>query len=290
MRAAAAVRWAPGARDGAALVVPTLIGELFGAGWGTAAAFGQIAFVAGRDVGDVHRRAALAAARPHPSRVPARWRASALHLRRASRSTTRSSASSAPTSSATTPPTSTHIAGRDSLTVLMAYAAVSERIRLGTGVLPIYSRTPVATAQQAATIDEYSSGRMVARARRVPPGDGRELVRRRARSSRCRRCASTSASCAPRFRGEDPPRRRDLPTATSASWDSSRAPTCPSTSPALSPKMLRARGRDRRRRDAVAVQSRVHPRGRGPRGARRAASRPASRSTASTSSPPCRPP
>lgn len=55
----------------------------------------------------------------------------------------------------------THIAGRDSLTVLMAYAARTERIRLGTGVLPIYSRTPVATAQQAATIDEFSKGRMV---------------------------------------------------------------------------------------------------------------------------------
>jgi alkanesulfonate monooxygenase SsuD/methylene tetrahydromethanopterin reductase-like flavin-dependent oxidoreductase (luciferase family) len=55
----------------------------------------------------------------------------------------------------------THIAGRDSLTVLMAYAAATERIKLGTGVLPIYSRTPVASAQAAATIDEYSGGRMV---------------------------------------------------------------------------------------------------------------------------------
>ncbi len=55
----------------------------------------------------------------------------------------------------------THIAGRDSLTVLMAYSAATERIKLGTGVLPIYSRTPVATAQQAATIDEFSGGRMV---------------------------------------------------------------------------------------------------------------------------------
>ncbi len=55
----------------------------------------------------------------------------------------------------------THIAGRDSLTVLAAYAARTERIRLGTGVLPIYSRTPVATAQTAATIDELSGGRMV---------------------------------------------------------------------------------------------------------------------------------
>jgi alkanesulfonate monooxygenase SsuD/methylene tetrahydromethanopterin reductase-like flavin-dependent oxidoreductase (luciferase family) len=55
----------------------------------------------------------------------------------------------------------THIAGRDSLSVLMAFAASSERIRLGTGVLPIFSRTPVATAQAAATIDEFSGGRMV---------------------------------------------------------------------------------------------------------------------------------
>jgi alkanesulfonate monooxygenase SsuD/methylene tetrahydromethanopterin reductase-like flavin-dependent oxidoreductase (luciferase family) len=55
----------------------------------------------------------------------------------------------------------THIAGRDSLTVLPAYASVSERARLGTGVVPIFSRTPVAMAQTAATIDEFSGGRMV---------------------------------------------------------------------------------------------------------------------------------
>jgi F420-dependent oxidoreductase-like protein len=55
----------------------------------------------------------------------------------------------------------THIAGRDSLALLMAYAANSERIRLGTGVMPIYSRTPVATAMSAATVDEFSGGRLV---------------------------------------------------------------------------------------------------------------------------------
>lgn len=55
----------------------------------------------------------------------------------------------------------THIAGRDSITVLMAYAAATERIRIGTGVVPIYSRPPATMAQQAATVDEYSSGRMV---------------------------------------------------------------------------------------------------------------------------------
>ena len=55
----------------------------------------------------------------------------------------------------------THIAGRDSLTVLAAYAVTTNRIRLGTGVLPIFSRTPVSTAQTSATIDELSGGRMV---------------------------------------------------------------------------------------------------------------------------------
>jgi F420-dependent oxidoreductase-like protein len=54
----------------------------------------------------------------------------------------------------------THVAGRDSLTVLAAYANVTEWVRLGTGVLPIYSRTPATTAQQAATVNEMSEGRL----------------------------------------------------------------------------------------------------------------------------------
>ncbi len=55
----------------------------------------------------------------------------------------------------------THIASRDSLTLLTRYATVTEKIKLGTGVLPIFSRTPAACAQTAATIDEVSGGRMV---------------------------------------------------------------------------------------------------------------------------------
>src|SRR5262245_6662595 len=55
----------------------------------------------------------------------------------------------------------TQIAGRDALILLAAYASVTERIRLGTGVVPILARTPVAMAQAAATIDELSGGRMV---------------------------------------------------------------------------------------------------------------------------------
>jgi len=43
----------------------------------------------------------------------------------------------------------THIAGRESLTVLTAYATATERVRLGTGVVPIYTRTPATMAQNA---------------------------------------------------------------------------------------------------------------------------------------------
>src|SRR5436189_6188462 len=54
----------------------------------------------------------------------------------------------------------THIAGRDSLTVVTAYAIATERIRVGTGVVPIYTRTPATMAQTAATIDDLSGGRL----------------------------------------------------------------------------------------------------------------------------------
>jgi alkanesulfonate monooxygenase SsuD/methylene tetrahydromethanopterin reductase-like flavin-dependent oxidoreductase (luciferase family) len=55
----------------------------------------------------------------------------------------------------------THIAGRESLTVLTAYAMATSTIRLGTGVVPIYTRTPATMAQTAATIDELSGGRLI---------------------------------------------------------------------------------------------------------------------------------
>ena len=55
----------------------------------------------------------------------------------------------------------THIAARDPFTVLTAYAAATDTIKLGTGVTPIYARTPVSMAQTAATLDEFSGGRMV---------------------------------------------------------------------------------------------------------------------------------
>ncbi len=54
----------------------------------------------------------------------------------------------------------THIAARESLTVLTAYGLATSRIRVGTGVVPIYTRTPATMAQTAATIDELSGGRL----------------------------------------------------------------------------------------------------------------------------------
>ena len=55
----------------------------------------------------------------------------------------------------------THVAGRDAMQVCMAYAQQTQRIRIGTGVVPIYSRTPATMAQEAATIDDASGGRML---------------------------------------------------------------------------------------------------------------------------------
>jgi len=55
----------------------------------------------------------------------------------------------------------TQLAARDSMTTLVAYANATERIRVGCGVAPIFSRTPATMAQTAATIDELSGGRMV---------------------------------------------------------------------------------------------------------------------------------
>lgn len=53
------------------------------------------------------------------------------------------------------------VADREASIVAAAYAAATARIGLGTGVLPIYPRTPVVMAQTAATIDELSRGRFI---------------------------------------------------------------------------------------------------------------------------------
>jgi alkanesulfonate monooxygenase SsuD/methylene tetrahydromethanopterin reductase-like flavin-dependent oxidoreductase (luciferase family) len=55
----------------------------------------------------------------------------------------------------------TQIAGRDAFTVLAEFGHATERVKLGTGVAPIFARTPAAMAQVAATLDEVTDGRMV---------------------------------------------------------------------------------------------------------------------------------
>jgi F420-dependent oxidoreductase-like protein len=50
---------------------------------------------------------------------------------------------------------------RDAALVLAAYAHATQRIKLGTGVLPIYTRHPTAMVQMAATLDEMSAGRFI---------------------------------------------------------------------------------------------------------------------------------
>ena len=50
---------------------------------------------------------------------------------------------------------------RDAALVLAAYAHATARVKLGTGVLPIYTRHPTAMAQMAASLDELSDGRFI---------------------------------------------------------------------------------------------------------------------------------
>jgi alkanesulfonate monooxygenase SsuD/methylene tetrahydromethanopterin reductase-like flavin-dependent oxidoreductase (luciferase family) len=52
-----------------------------------------------------------------------------------------------------------HIAARDSFSVAAALAARTDRVTLGTSVVPIYTRSPAAMAQAAATVDDVSGGR-----------------------------------------------------------------------------------------------------------------------------------
>jgi alkanesulfonate monooxygenase SsuD/methylene tetrahydromethanopterin reductase-like flavin-dependent oxidoreductase (luciferase family) len=52
-------------------------------------------------------------------------------------------------------------AGRDSITQLASIAATTSRIGLGTGILPMFSRTPLITAMSAAGLAAASDGRFI---------------------------------------------------------------------------------------------------------------------------------
>lgn len=51
--------------------------------------------------------------------------------------------------------------GRDAFSILGLLAAHTKRIKLATGIIPIYSRSPAIIAQTIATLDEISDGRMM---------------------------------------------------------------------------------------------------------------------------------
>jgi alkanesulfonate monooxygenase SsuD/methylene tetrahydromethanopterin reductase-like flavin-dependent oxidoreductase (luciferase family) len=53
------------------------------------------------------------------------------------------------------------IDGREAFSTLTGFAGVTGRMRLGTGVVTVWARTPVVTAMAAATVNELSGGRLV---------------------------------------------------------------------------------------------------------------------------------
>ena len=158
----------------------------------------------------------------------------------------------------------THIAARDPFIVLTAYAAATERIRLGTGVTPIYARTPVATAQTAATIDEYSGGRMVlglgVSHRPVVEGWYGQPIDKPVREMR-----EYLGVVRAILRGEDPPPGEKWPTGFHFMGYEARA-DLPIYIAGLSPAMLRLAGE---LADGVILwlcEPGLHPRRRRPRG------------------------
>ncbi len=51
--------------------------------------------------------------------------------------------------------------GRDAFSLISHMASVTEKIKLATGIISVYSRSPALIAQSAATMDEYCGGRLI---------------------------------------------------------------------------------------------------------------------------------
>ena len=125
--------------------------------------------------------------------------------------------------------------------MLTAYAAATSRIRLGTGVVPIYTRTPATMAQTAATLDEQSGGRLRLGPRRLAPRRSSRAGTARRSTSPWPRCASTSAIVRAILRGEAPPPGEKWQTSFALSGIGP-GPDLPIYVAALSPAMLRLAG------------------------------------------------
>src|SRR3954463_8299145 len=134
----------------------------------------------------------------------------------------------------------THIAGREPLTVLTAYALATERIRIGTGVTPIYTRTPANMAQTAVTLDGPRGGRLNlglgVSHRPVVEGWYGNTIDKPVREMK--EYAGIVRAIA---RGEDPPAGEKWPTSFRLSGMQAR-PDLRIYVSALSPAMLRAAG------------------------------------------------
>ncbi|MGB2711835.1 MAG: LLM class flavin-dependent oxidoreductase [Conexibacter sp.] len=134
----------------------------------------------------------------------------------------------------------THIAGRESLTVLTAYAMRTSSIRLGTGVVPIYTRTPATMAQTAATLDDLSGGRLTlglgVSHRPVIEGWHGQTIDKPVAEMR-----EYVAIVRAILRGEDPPRGEKWQTGFQLAGLDPR-PQLPIYVAALSPAMLRLAG------------------------------------------------
>src|SRR3712207_5228330 len=133
----------------------------------------------------------------------------------------------------------THINARDSLTVLAHYASQTERVKLGTGVIPIYTRVPANMAQTAATVDEISGGRLVlglgVSHRPVVEGWFGQTIDKPGTEMR-----EYVAILRAIFRGEDPPAGEKWQTGFRLGMDV--RPDLPIYVAALSPRMLRTAG------------------------------------------------
>jgi alkanesulfonate monooxygenase SsuD/methylene tetrahydromethanopterin reductase-like flavin-dependent oxidoreductase (luciferase family) len=134
----------------------------------------------------------------------------------------------------------THIAGRESLTVLTAYALATSRIRVGSGVVPIYTRTPATMAQTAATIDDLSGGRFTlglgVSHRPVVEGWHGQTIDRPVAEMREYASIVRAILC-----GEDPPAGEKWRTGFHL-FGVDHCPTLPIYIAALSPAMLRLAG------------------------------------------------
>ncbi len=134
----------------------------------------------------------------------------------------------------------TQVAGRDALTVMTAYAMRTQRIRLGTGVVPIYTRTPATMAQTSVTIDELSGGRFTlgigVSHRPVVEGWYGQTIDKPASEMR-----EYVAIVRAILRGEDPPEGEKWRTGFHLMGVDTR-PNLPIYVAALSPRMLRLAG------------------------------------------------